>query len=210
MYIPFKKEWILMGLGLLIAVVLFISFTNSEEPVEDMATVDDWNTEVREDEKDEMKLEGQKDEVEEKVTVDIKGEVNKPGVYELTSSARVIDAIEKAGGLNESAEARAVNQAERLVDEMVVYVPHESDYDEATGWDEPPAGDGGGAGDKLRINSAEQTELETLPGIGPQKAQAILEFREEHGPFEKVEELEEVNGIGPASLEQISELIEIR
>ncbi|MGY4690376.1 helix-hairpin-helix domain-containing protein [Salibacterium sp. K-3] len=137
------------------------------------------------------------------VVIDVKGAVVEPGVYELREGSRVIDAIDTAGGMTEEAAPAAVNFAEKLYDEMVVLVPEE-------GEEQPAAGvqDEGEA--KIRVNYAEAAELETLPGIGPAKAAAIIAYREEQGSFEQEEDLLDVSGIGEASLEQMKDKVSLK
>ncbi|MFP7477848.1 helix-hairpin-helix domain-containing protein [Terribacillus saccharophilus] len=140
-----------------------------------------------------------------KVLVDIKGEVQKPGVYELAPDSRVEQAIHAAGGLTEKAEGRSVNLAQRVADEQVIYVA-------AIGEAEAPvqtAGSSASDSGKININQADSEELTELNGIGEAKAQAIIAFREENGPFTSVEQLTEVPGIGEKSLENMMDQISL-
>ncbi|SFE28452.1 helix-hairpin-helix domain-containing protein [Alteribacillus iranensis] len=140
------------------------------------------------------------------IIIDVKGEVNQPGVYRLTEDKRVIDAIDKAGGMTEKANPNQVNFAEKIRDEMVIYVPSEDEEMEA------PIVTAGGVtngDDKVRINYASENELETLPGIGPAKAEAIISYREENGLFTTGEELTNVSGIGEKSWEKLKDLITV-
>lgn len=117
---------------------------------------------------------------------------------------RVNDAIIKAGGTTEDAAEEAVNLAEKVYDEMVIAVP-------AAGEDvEVIFQEGGGDSDKVRINHASASELVSLPGIGPAKAEAILKYREEAGPFKSEEELVNVPGIGEKTMETLKELISVK
>lgn len=143
------------------------------------------------------------------VVVDVKGAVLSPGVYALSSDERVIDALEKAGGLREEAATEAINLAQKLTDGMVIYVPTREEVGENQGVSftiSPPPGQGTG---KININLASVEELQKLPGIGPARAQAIVRYREEHGPFQSLEELTNVSGIGPKILENIKDQIEL-
>ena len=137
--------------------------------------------------------------------VHVAGWVRKPGVYELAEGQRVIDAIELAGGPRRGAELSALNLAALLTDGQQVLVPGPA----------PEAGTSPGTvpgttGTTLvNVNSAPAEELETLPGIGEVLAQAIISYREEHGPFTSVDQLEDVSGIGPATLEEIRDLVTV-
>lgn len=133
------------------------------------------------------------------VFVHVAGAVRKPGLYELGPEARVADAIEAAGGALPKAWVDSVNLAQVLTDGMKIEVPLAG---------EQPAPMGGttdsAAGTALvSINSAGLEELETLPGVGPVTAQAIITHREEAGPFASLEGLLEVSGIGPATFAEI-------
>lgn len=140
------------------------------------------------------------------IIVDIKGEVQKPGVYEVDQHVRVSDAISIAGGFTEDADQTQMNLAQRVHDEMVIIVPKEGEEiiaistpGETTTTDEDM--------NKVRINQATLEEIQTLNGIGPKKAQAIIDYREEHGSFQSVEDLLEVSGIGEKTVENMKESI---
>jgi len=132
--------------------------------------------------------------------VDVKGEVNDPGVYEFDSDARVNDVIEQAGGFTSAADQTQVNLAQRVQDEMIIIVPQE-------GTSIPEEGDAENvaSGDQIRINYATQSEIESLSGIGPSKAQAIIQYRDEHGFFQTADDLLEVSGIGEKTLENFKD-----
>lgn len=136
------------------------------------------------------------------VVVDVKGEVNRPGVYELEVEDRVIDAIEVAGGFTKNADESQVNLAQKVQDEMVISVADsESDYSSSLSVTETKA--------KLRINQASVEEIESLSGIGPAKAEAIVRYREENGPFTTIDDLLNVSGIGEKTIEVFQEEIQI-
>jgi competence protein ComEA len=139
------------------------------------------------------------------VLVDVAGWVRRPGVYAFEAGARVIDAIEAAGGARSGAELSALNLAAPLVDGTQVLVPKAGEP--------PPSGvapPGGVApGGLVNVNTATAAELETLPGVGEVIAQAIIDHRTENGPFATVEELLDVTGIGDATLENIRELVTV-
>ena len=124
-----------------------------------------------------------------KVFVYVCGEVQASGVYELEQDSRVFEAIAKAGGLTENAAAEAVNQARVVVDGEQIYVP---------------SFDG-----KININTAEKEELMTLTGVGEAKAQSIIAYREEHGGFQSIEELMQIEGIKEGVFNKIKEDITI-
>jgi len=135
--------------------------------------------------------------------IDVKGAVAKPGVYEMPADARVRDVIARAGGLTNEADAARVNLAAKVRDEMMIYVPAKGEAAPAseTAGMTPEAGTGSGL--QVAVNTATEEELMQIPGIGPAKAKAIIAYRDEHGPFQRVEDLLQVNGIGEKTLEKL-------
>ena len=135
--------------------------------------------------------------------VDVKGEVNSPGVYETTAGTRVEDVIKLAGGFTKNANQVVINLAQKVHDEMIILVPKIGD---------PVVSGAEGSVStekKIRINYAPQEEMEKLNGIGPSKAQAIIQYREENGLFQTIEDLLEVSGIGEKTLENMKDSIQI-
>lgn len=137
--------------------------------------------------------------------VHVAGAVNEPGVYSLLYGSRVKDAIEKSGGLTDNADTNLINLAMPLNDGMQIWVPAvQVDLGwEAVGEDsnKDPADDH--SLKLININTATQAELETLTGIGPVIAKAIIRFRLENGPFKEIAEIQSVAGIGPVTFEKI-------
>ena len=139
------------------------------------------------------------------VLVDVAGWVRHPGVYEFTEDARVIDAIDAAGGARPGALLQALNLAAPLADGTQILVPREGQEGVA-----PPSVTGGAvAGGLINVNTATATELEELPGVGEVIAQAIVDYRTENGPFTSVDQLLDVSGIGDATLENIRDLVTV-
>ncbi|WP_436792709.1 helix-hairpin-helix domain-containing protein [Actinospongicola halichondriae] len=137
------------------------------------------------------------------VVVHVAGAVVAPGVQRLPAGSRVIDAVDAAGGLLPDADAGRVNLAAELADGTQVYVP-------AVGEAAPPIGAGGtDSSGPIDLNIADATALETLPGVGPATAAAILDHRERNGPFVSVDGLLEVRGIGEAKLAQLRDLVRV-
>jgi competence protein ComEA len=137
--------------------------------------------------------------------VDVAGAVRQPGVYEFGEGDRVIDAIERAGGPLAKADLSLLNLAAPLVDGTQILVPKAGPPGAAgTG-----SGTGSSAGGLLNINTASATELETLSGIGEVLATTIVEYRDQNGPFASVDDLMDVSGIGPATLEEIRDQVTV-
>lgn len=132
--------------------------------------------------------------------VDIKGAITSPGVYEMKEGDRVTDIINLAGGFTKEANETEINLAQKLQDEMVIIVPEKGQGNAET-TSTSKEGISGESITKIKLNTATQEELETLNGIGPSKAQAIIAYREEHGTFQKIEDILEVSGIGEKTLD---------
>jgi competence protein ComEA len=142
--------------------------------------------------------------------VDVAGWVRKPGVYEFTGGDRVIDAIDAAGGPRPGADLASLNLAAPLADGTQILVPKEGEA--PVGADGTPLPSGGGAtgtGSLINVNTASATDLEELPGVGEVIGAAIVDYRTQNGPFTSVDQLEDVSGIGPATLENIRDLVTV-
>jgi len=132
--------------------------------------------------------------------VDVAGAVRKPGVFEFQPGDRVIDAVERAGGALEKADLTLLNLAAPLTDGQQILVPKKGETPSGV----PVAGGvSGGPTALVNVNSADEATLETLNGVGPVLAAAIIQYRTEHGPFASIDQLDEVSGIGPATLEDL-------
>ncbi|MFP3919148.1 helix-hairpin-helix domain-containing protein, partial [Lysinibacillus telephonicus] len=206
----YGKAIALPGIVSVILLYFFLQKTDSnEQQLEVITTIPQEQTEQlnSEDEQQEQL-------VVNKVIVDVKGAVNFPGVYELTTEERVIDAIKKAGGYTEGAESKLVNHAQRLQDEMVIYIPKKGEEVGTLEMDPTQVvnmpSDNSSSASKVNINSADETALTTLPGIGPSKAQAIIAYREDVGSFKSIEDLKNVSGIGDKTYDKLKDLIDVK
>lgn len=143
--------------------------------------------------------------------VDVRGAVNKPGVYTLPLGSRVQDALTLAGDVTNNADTRTLNLARRLNDGEQIYVPI---IGEATPTPLPVSGKSAATATriagKININTATLAELDTLPGIGPAIAQRIIDYRTQNGDFKKIEDVKKVRGIGDALFNQIKDLITVQ
>lgn len=139
------------------------------------------------------------------VVVHVAGAVAEPGVHILTEGDRVIDAIAAAGGELPDADIQALNLAAPVVDGQRIHVPVEGESPEI----DPGQPPGAGAG-PIDINRAPAEVLETLPGVGPATAAAIIDDRTRNGPFSTVDDLDRVSGIGPATLSRLRDLVTVR
>ena len=137
--------------------------------------------------------------------VDVAGAVHQPGVYEFAEGDRVIDAIERAGGPMPKADLSLLNLAAPLTDGTQILVPKAG----PPGTVVPGGAAPGSSSGLININTASATELETLSGIGEVLAATIIEYRTQNGPFTSVEELMDVSGIGPATLDEIRDQVTV-
>ncbi|HWI06141.1 MAG TPA: helix-hairpin-helix domain-containing protein [Solirubrobacteraceae bacterium] len=146
-----------------------------------------------------------------RVTVHVAGAVRRPGVYRLAPGARVDDALRRAGGPRGRADLAAVNLAAKLEDGRQVLVPERAPTTEpgAAPAAHAAAAAGGAAAPPLNLNTATLEQLDTLDGVGPGIAQRILDYREQHGGFTRVEELGEVPGIGAKRLAALTPLVTV-
>ena len=119
--------------------------------------------------------------------MDLKGAVRQPGLYEAAEGDRVFDIIERSGGLLHDADENQINYAEKVHDEMVIFIPKIGEELDGSVFGASSSSKGNG---KININKADATALETLPGIGPAKAKAIIDYREENGPFKQITDLQ--------------------
>ena len=143
------------------------------------------------------------------VVVDVAGAVRRPGVYRLEAGARVDDAVRRAGGPTRRADLATVNLAAKLEDGRQVLVPARAPPGGA-GATAPAAGGAAAApGQPVNLNTATLEQLDTLAGVGPATAQKILDYREQHGGFSSVDELDQVPGIGPGRLAALRDLVRV-
>jgi len=147
------------------------------------------------------------------IVVQAAGAVTAPGVYHLSADARVVDVVAAAGGATAEADLQAVALAAKVTDGARVYVPRAGEA-VAVADAAPPGSATSGPGPPtaqtpLDLNQATESELDALPGVGPATAQAILAYRQEHGPFLVVDDLLDVRGIGTAKLDAFRDLVRV-
>ena len=139
------------------------------------------------------------------IVVYVAGAVNRPGVVQLAEGARAKDAVDACGGFLPTADTNGVNLAQKLKDGMQVTVPEKSPQGTAGGAQAgaaKPLPDG-----MVNINTADEKELDKLPGVGPAMAKRIVEYRTENGAFQAPEEIKRVKGIGDAKYEKMKDKI---
>jgi competence protein ComEA len=137
----------------------------------------------------------------------VQGKVRRPGVVRLPAGARVLDALRAAGGPRPGVPTTSLNLARQLADgEQVVLDPAGT---VAVGSAAAGGTAGGAADGPVNLNTATLEDLDGLPGVGPVLAQRILDWREEHGRFSAVEELQEVPGIGPSTFADLKDRVRV-
>lgn len=209
----FKQKIII---GILIAILVigigiygFVTMQNEENSIDINDMIETEN------------IEQNNSEQEEKIVVHITGEVNKAGVVILPKGARIADAIEAAEGTTKEADLEQINLAYVLEDGQKIYIPNKKDK-EANSEKVYITSESGnnvivkdtitskGENKKVNINQATQSELETLPGIGPSIASRIIEYRQQNGKFNTIEDLKNVKGIGDAKFENVKKYIVVK
>ena len=165
-------------------------------------------TTVPKDSTDEKEDGNQKEEVVEQdlITVDVKGAVKTPGIYDLPVGSRINDAVQKAGGLTDNADNKSINLAQRISDEALVYVPTK---EEATSQEMPSSASNNKENKKVNLNKASLEELKQVKGLGAKRAQDIIDHRESNGKFKSVDDLKKVSGIGAKTIEKLKEYVTV-
>lgn len=201
------KDWLIIHktkvyvvIGLILITIYFLFFRTSEK---ESVTIEDLTPQMT----SEVIPENQTNVTEnpKRMMVDVKGAVKTPGVYDAKQGERIIDLVKKAGGFTMEANQNQVNLAQYIEDEMVIFVPSidETGPNNLKGPGTPNNG-------LINLNIATESELQTLPGIGPAKAIAIIEFRETNGGFQTIEDLKKISGIGEKTYEKLEALISVK
>ena len=152
---------------------------------------------------------------EKEIVIHITGAVKEQGIVKVKEKSRILDVINQAGGITEEADLSKINLAYAVKDGQKIYVPNIND-DIGLEYITEEAGENviedvfNKGNEKVNINTAGQTELETLSGVGPSTALKIINYRKENGNFEKIEDLKNVPGIGDAKFESLKESICVR
>ena len=201
-YIEKNKKYIIVAfifIGLIISIILVKQFDTEEKETISFSNIEE--NIIEEPSK------------EYKIVVHITGEVKKEGVIHLNKGDRIIDAIKKAGGETKQADLSQVNLAYELQDGQKIYIPNKNEKISKYIVDENGNTNINSLNskeeEKVNINTANQSELDSLPGIGPATAQKIIEYRNQNGNFKKIEDLQNVKGIGQAKYEEIRNNIEV-
>lgn len=206
-----EEHWKLILVILVVcSTLLFIGVTISSKSVE-KPPIDPYEMLIEEANEEEMDAaieisEILEESLSEVIMVDIKGAVRVPGVYEMNAKDRVIDVINRAEGMMDNAESKGVNFAQKVEDQMVIYIPEiGEEYESLVQTIESSAEES----ILVNINEADKNRLMTLNGIGTSKADSIIRYRDEHGFFKTIDDIKNVSGIGNATFENLKEMITI-
>ena len=184
--------------------------TSSEAELEEISTGTKKNSQ-----KEKAETQTSSSEESEFLTVDVKGAVKNPGIYQLKKTSRINDAIQKAGGLTTDADSKSINLAQKLTDEAVVYVATVGENAASVASNTGQSSTLGTSevasqkGNKVNLNTADLSELQTISGIGQKRAQDILDYREANGKFNSVDDLKNVSGVGAKTLEKLKEYVTV-
>lgn len=210
-----KKDKIIYGL--IIAVFLLIAnyvYSNDIGGIfnkpEQINLVDQSDLEKLDEnsQKQEASENNTKEKLEKKVY--ISGEIKNPGVYEIEDGERLEDLIKKAGGMTNDANDRTLNLAERLEDQMKIYIPNknEANSEENNDPSQIESKEISAKSSLININTASKDELMSLPNIGEKRAEAIIEYRKTN-KFDKIEDIKKIRGIGDKYFEALKDLITV-
>ena len=142
------------------------------------------------------------------ITVDVKGAVKSPGIYDLPVGSRVHDAVQKAGGLTDEADSKSLNLAQKISDEALVYVPTKGE--EAASQQATSGTTASTSKDKkVNLNKASLEERKQVKGLGGKRAQDIIDHREANGKFKSVDELKKISGIGAKTIEKLKDYVTV-
>lgn len=143
------------------------------------------------------------------IVVEIKGEVKNPNIYKLNENSIIEDLINKAGGLTEFADISKINRAEKLQDHIAIVIPNKNDPNSQNILSSSVSASSTQGNSLVNLNTATDTELQSLPGVGPSKAKSIIEYREKNGGFKSIDEIKNIKGIGESSFEKLKDKITI-
>lgn len=193
-----KNKLVIIGIIILmIVVILLYAFSLKEQNTNN----------YQELEINENKIENDTEIKKEKIKVHIAGSVVNEGIIELEEGDRIADAIKEAGGTTSDANLNKINLAYKLQDGQKIYIPNQNEEDEQN--DNEDIITNINETNKININTATQTELEVLPGIGPSTAIKIINYRNTNGKFKKIEDIKNVPGIGESKFQNIEEQITV-
>lgn len=146
------------------------------------------------------------------IVVDIKGAISVEGTYQMKVGDRVVDVIKKAGDFTDNADKTSVNLAQKVTDEMMIYVARQDEQRSllmSSNFRSSGTENKTEVKKKLNLNTASENDLQNISGIGKKKAEDIVAYREEHSRFSSIDELKNISGIGDKTLEKLQEEVSV-
>lgn len=190
-----KKYPYLFAVPLITVLILFLFVQNEPEEAEPMVFTTQSSVQETEQSSSEW-------------YVDVKGAVNKAGMYRINPGMRLMDVIDLAGGFTAEADQNQMNFSKLLADQEIIYVPRIGE-EVSVSHEAPNKETAAKTVEKININTADVDELQQLSGIGEKRAADIVKYREENGSFQAIEDLTKVTGIGEKTLENLKDSITI-
>ena len=203
-----KQRKIIIIIGILVIIFIgwkFYNLSNNTDIENNDFIVNDTKEEKKND-----------NEEEEMMAVHVTGEVNNPGVVKIKEGSRIEDVIKAAGGLTENGDITNVNLAYVVEDGMKIRIPSSNEDSEDYITEDSGKGvilseeSNNSSSSIVNINTANEAELEQLPGIGPSISSKIVEYRNKNGKFKNIEDIKNVTGIGDSKFEKIKEYIKVK
>ena len=211
-----NKKKILISVGLILILISFLIyyiFTNNsdEDTIDNLILIQNEESSSEDTSANEIQKE-----VKKEIAVHIVGEIKKEGIIYVEDGSRVADVIKKAGGETKEADLSKINLAYIVQDGEKIYIPNKNEkingfttQNNGSSVSEESTLNNNQNEKKVNINTANLSELDALPGIGPSIAQRIIDYREENGSFKSIEDLQNVKGIGTAKYEEIKDYVTI-
>lgn len=221
-FIKQYRQFIIIGAGLgVILLVLFLGLfgkSHDEPYLDTFNSMSSSHTKESNTLSQESNIKQNTKQSTAKIYIDVKGAVNHPGVYKIRPDDRIETAIALAGGTNIFADLNQVNLAQRLNDQQIVYIPKQGEKIPAQFLvqmevnNENKTSDMGSSQTDIKqvnLNKASKEDLQTLTGVGPSKAEAIIQYRQTHGGFKSIEDLKQVDGIGDKTFIKLKPFISV-
>lgn len=201
-----RKKYKIIGLiFFLVCLVFYCLFSYINTGKEELIKNDE--TEMYEEVKS---VDASSEEKKNQIVVEIKGAIKNPNVYWIDEESIVEDLINKAGGLNENADINSINRAEKLKNHQLIIIPDNSNHENTNvNVNILRSNKDNLSSNLININTADEKELDSLPGVGPSKAKDIIRYREEKGEFKSIEDIKNVKGIGESSFEKLKDKITV-
>lgn len=196
------KQKLLIGIPLVLLLIgMVVFFQRSSSQNQEQLLMENAVGQVSEEATSTFQ-EATSEEMESELVVDVKGAVRQPGIYTLESGSRVNDAIQAAGGFSEQADPTSINLAKKVTDEHVIYVASKEENRSIVS-NVAATEEQTGHAEKVNLNTATESELRTISGVGAKRAADIIAYREANGKFKSVDDLHHVSGIGDKMMESM-------